>query len=222
MSETKDDSKATLASYLHENDWEKELNYKMWVTKGARFCASHRLNSINDASTKALTFLSAYLIIIGLVPTFLPTVNDKVPPELIGLSTVGISILVLVYSLIESSRRYSLRAHLYHDCALRIGRLYDALRQAKTVQSGDAKAEEIKRITSDYERTLDLFENHSPIDYAIFQTQKPDYFKLSRRKSFFIRVNAYYHATFRYHLLILLPPTVVAILYYFISSSNDV
>lgn len=216
MSEAADNSKEALAGYLRDNDWEKELNYKLWVTKGARFCAAQRLNAINDASTKALTFLTAYLIIIGLVPTFIPTVSQKVPSPILGISTVGISILVLVYSLIESSRRYALRAHLYHDCALRIGRLYDALRQAKSIEPKDAKIVELHRLTGEYERTLEMFENHTPIDYDIFQTQKPDYFKLPWRKVLAIRVGAYYHTTFRYHLLIVLPPAAVALLFYFL------
>lgn len=212
MPEPIDNSKETLAGYLQDNDWEKELNYKLWVTKGARFCAAQRLNAVNDASTKALTLLSAYLIIIGLMPTFVPTVNYKIPSSILGISTVGISILVLAYSLIESSRRYALRAHLYHDCALRIGRLYDALRRAKNLESRDIKENELQRITKKYERTLELFENHLPIDYAIFQTQKPDYFKPPWHKTLAIRSNAYYNTTFRYHLLIVLPPLIIALL----------
>ncbi len=216
MPEPADTSKEALAGYLRDNDWEKELNYKLWVTKGARFCAAQRYGAVSDASTKALTFLSAYLIIIGLVPTFTPSVSQKVPSPLLGISTVGISILVLVYSLIESSRRYSLRAHLYHDCALRIGRLYDALRQAKSIEPKEAKEEELRRITKKYERTLEHFENHAPVDYAIFQTQKPDYFNLSWHRTLYIRLNAYYHTGFWYHLLIVLPPVIMALLYYFL------
>lgn len=216
MPEPIDTSKEALAGYLRDNDWEKELNYKLWVTKGARFCAAQRYDTLNDASTKALTFLSAYLIIIGLVPTFIPAVNEKMPPSLLGVSIVGISILVLVYSLIESSRQYGLRAHLYHDCALKIGRLYDALRQAKGIEPQEAKAAALQRITKKYERTLEHFENHSPIDYAIFQTQKPDYFKLSEQQTRSIRLSAYYQTSFRYHLIIVLPPVFVALLYYYL------
>lgn len=216
MSEPADTSKKALADYLRDNDWEKELNYKLWVTKGARFCAAQRYGAVSDASTKALTFLSAYLIIIGLVPTFIPAVSQKVPPPLLGISTVGISILVLVYNLIESSRRYSLRSHLYHDCALRIGRLYDALRQAKSIESSQDRERVIQRITKKYERTIEHFENHAPVDYAVFQTQKPDCFNLSRLRTYCIRLNAYYHTGFRYHLLIVLPPVFVVLLYIFL------
>ena len=214
MAETADSSKTVLAGYLRDNDWEKELNYKLWVTKGARFCAAERYNKIDDASTKALTFLSAYLIIIGLIPTFLPSVSSKVPPPLLGVSTVGISILLLVYSLIESSRKYALRAHRYHDCALRVGRLYDALRQAKELEAVRTKDAEISRITKKYERTLQLFENHSPIDYDLFQTQKPDYFNLTWKKRIAIKFAVYYHTTFQYHLLIVVPPVAVGLLFW--------
>ncbi|SKB02087.1 hypothetical protein SAMN02745166_03538 [Prosthecobacter debontii] len=209
------DSKQVLASYLQENDWSKELNYKLWVTKGSRFCAAQRLEKISDASTTAITFLTAYLIIIGLVPVFMPSVNEKVPPSLLGLSSVGISILVLAYSLLESSRRYALRSYLYHDCAIQVGKLYDALRQAKELEEDSTKrASAIRQITQDYERTLDRYENHTPIDYDIFKTQKPDYFKLSFRERWGTYLRAYYQTTFKYHLLIVLPPITVVALYW--------
>ena len=41
----------------------EELNYKMWVTKGARFNASKRLALRDNWSNKAMGFLSSYLII---------------------------------------------------------------------------------------------------------------------------------------------------------------
>jgi len=212
MAEEKEDSKTTLAGYLRDNDWEKELNYKLWGTKGARFCAAKRLDEMDDSSTKSLTFLSAYLIIIGLFPVFFPSLNEKLPSQVLGLSTVGISILVLVYSLIESTRKYAVRSRLYHQCALRIGRLYDALRQAKGIDSEKTKDAQLQRITKKYERTIAEFENHEPIDFELFQTQKPEYFKLSRFKIFSIKLRAYYHAQFRYHVLIIVPPLLIALL----------
>ena len=212
MADEKEESKATLAGYLRDNDWEKELNYKLWVTKGARFCAAKRLLEMDDASTKSLTFLSAYLIIIGLFPVYFPSLNEKLPSQLLGLSTVGISILVLVYSLIESTRKYALKSRLYHDCALKIGRLYDALRQAKGIDSERTKDSELERITKKYERTLAVCENHEPIDFDLFQTQKPEYFKLSRFKTFVIKARSYYHSSFRYHAMIIIPPLLILIL----------
>ncbi len=208
----KETPKAAHADYLRDNDWEKELNYKLWVTKGARFSAAKRLEEMDDASTKSLTLLSAYLIIIGLLPVFFPSWNERVPSRLLGIGTVGISILMLVYSMIESSRKYAVKAYRFHECALKIGRLYDALRQAKGIDSERTKDGELQRITKKYERTLECYENHQPIDFDVFQTQKPDYFKLSRFRIFKIKARSYYHTNFRYHAMIVLPPLVLVFL----------
>jgi hypothetical protein len=207
------DSKQVLAEYLRENDWTKELNYKIWVTKGARFCASHRYEKISEASTRSITFLSAYLIIIGLAPVFVPSIANTIPTSVLGLSSVGISILVLAYSLLESSRKYGLKAHLYHDCAIQLSKLYDSLRQTKELDEDSTKrAAALRQITQDYERTLERFENHAPIDYDVFKSQKPDYFRLSRFDRWRIGVRRYYHSAFRYHVLIVLPPLTIIIL----------
>jgi hypothetical protein len=138
-----DTSKEALADYLRDSDWEKELNYKTWITKAARFCAAKRLAATADVSNKAQTFLSAYLIIIGMVPFFVPAVNKTFTPELVGISTAGIFILLLAYNQIEGARSYALKAYRHHECGLRVGRLYDLLRQAKMIEDPVKKRAEL-------------------------------------------------------------------------------
>ena len=48
------ENKDALPKYLKENSWIKELNHKLWITKGARFEANNRLKqkaSFSNAST---------------------------------------------------------------------------------------------------------------------------------------------------------------------------
>jgi hypothetical protein len=64
------------------------------------------------------------------------------------------------------------------------------------------------------------FENHDDIDYAVAQSQKPEYFKLSRFDRWWITMRAYFASNLHYHLLIVLPPVVVGLLYVWMPSSG--
>ena len=202
--------KPTLPPYLQNNDWEEELNFKLWVTKGARFCADKRLLRLHTLSSLATSFLSAYLIIVSLLPLYVPSVSAKMPSNALPLLTTGISILLLVYTLIESSKDYKLRAHFFHQCALKVSRLYNELRRLKEEEDKGRKKEALRSISERYDEVLELYENHEPIDYDIFQTQKPEYFHLSRPHVWWRHVRYYAVVQFRYHLVIVLPPALIA------------
>lgn len=172
-------AKSDLPPYLTKNSWEHELNYKLWVTKGARFHAAKRCEDIDAYGVWATTILSSYLIIVGLIPYIPHPLFNDISPELLGFGTTSLSILLLTYSLIITSRQYPVQARSHHECALKIGFLYDALRQAKEVNDEDEKRTEIARITREYETLLPHYANHRPIDHDMFQTTKPAWYKLS-------------------------------------------
>lgn len=201
--------KPTLPPYLQNNDWEEELNFKLWVTKGARFCADKRLVRLHTLSNLATSFLSAYLIIISLLPLYVPSMNEKLPTNAIPLFTTGISILLLVYTVFESSKNFGLRAYSFHQCALKIARLYNELRQLKEEQDKERKKDGLRDISQRYDEVLEAHENHEPIDYDIFQTQKPEYFHLSNLHIWWRHLRYYALVQFRYHLVIVLPPALI-------------
>ncbi len=62
--------KTTSGQLYLDKDFSVELNFKLWSTKGARFVASHRMKIINRLSSYSIGFLSAYLIILGLLSVF--------------------------------------------------------------------------------------------------------------------------------------------------------
>lgn len=206
----KDENKAALLPpYLHNNSWEEELNFKLWVTKGSRFCANERLLKHHTLSNQATAFLSAYIIIASLIPVFLPELREKVSPNSLGLIISGISIMLLVYTQSLGSRDYKLKAHKHHECALKISNIYNRLRQAKEVVEPDKKKATIEDITRKYEAILDLYENHQPIGYATFQIQKPDYFKLTKWSVGLRHLRHFTSTYFWYILLIAAPPVVM-------------
>ena len=193
-----------------DKDFSVELNFKFWTTKGARFVASHRLKSINKLSSYSLGFLSAYLIILGLLSVF------EIGPELListkhfALISTSLSILILVFSQLEGSNDYRLRAEKFHDCALEISELYNKLRYLKT---SSMEQDEINKLSEDlsieYSSVLKKYENHKYIDFLMFQTTKNDYFKLNWFNIGIIKLRYYWSTQFLYHVLIVLPPILI-------------
>jgi hypothetical protein len=170
--------KSGLPPYLTKNSWEHELNYKLWITKGARFAAARRCEDLDSCGLWATTILSAYLIIVGLIPYIPHPMFKGVSPELLGFGTTALSIILMAVTLLISIRQYPIQAKEFHECSLKIGILYDRLRQAKEIADEAEKRAQIAAVTRDYEEILPNYLNHRPIDRDMFQTQKPDYFKL--------------------------------------------
>lgn len=203
------DSPSQIPSYLQHNSWEQELNFKLWVTKGARFCADKRLKAEYHLSRLSLNFLSAYLIVIGILPVFLTALDFSPSIIYVSLVTTTVSVILLAFGLIESSKCHELRAYHFHACGIKIARLYDRLRQAKEIGDSDTKRRELAEITREYEFVLDSYENHDPLDYDSFKIQKPDYFELSPKDIRLIKRKYYRNVKLVYHFILFAPPFVV-------------
>lgn len=207
-------AKPALPPYLEKNRWEEELNFKMWITKGARFQAAKRCEEKDNAATWTNALLSCYLIIIGLIP-FVPLPAFKaISPDIIGFGTTGVSIILLAYGLIVATRGYSVQAIVYHECALKIGVLYNALRRAKELSNQKDKIKEITRISLEYDELLSRYPNHHPLDSSLFETTKRAYFKLSRWECFYRRRLYWLHTKAIHHLTILIPFLAVLIIWF--------
>ncbi len=185
-------------------DFEVELNYKLWTTKGARFSASRRNQILHRLSGQCIGYLSAYLIIVGLVKLYglnfwLLTLTE----QQVNFTSMAFSVLILLFSQLESSENYILKSERYHNCALDIAELYNKLRFAKTYQNDNPDKQTILLdISNDYDRILKKYENHIEIDYSRFQLQKPDYFELDFFDRVFIKTEYYCRVHLRYHILI--------------------
>ncbi|MFZ2280761.1 MAG: SLATT domain-containing protein [Prosthecobacter sp.] len=202
-------NKPSLPPYLERNRWEEELNYKLWITKGARFNAAKRCEEKDYAATWTNALLSCYLIIVGLIP-FVPNPAFKdFSPDILSFVTTGVSIMLLAYGLIVATQRYPMQAIVYHECALKIGVLYNALRRAKELKNEDDKTKEILRISLEYDELLSRYPNHHALDSALFETSKRTYFKLSRWECFKRRRLYWFHTKAIHHFAILIPVLIV-------------
>ena len=185
----------------------EELSYKLWVTKGSRFHANKRLLAKNDWSNKSNGFLSAYLIVLGLVSVYQISMTHLISPNFIAFASTAISIMLLAFSQMEAAQDYKTRAHNHLHCSLEVSKLYNELRIFKTMESpsDDDKIQFCKQLSKEYQSILDKYPNHETIDFSMFQTGNINYFKLSWFDVQTIFLNYYYKTTLLYHILIALP-----------------
>lgn len=185
----------------------EEVAYKLWNTKGIRFVASERLLVKNDLSNKSLGFLSAYLIIYSLFSVYQISGSVILDEKIIAFSTTTLSILLLVFTQIESAQDYKIRAQAFHKCSLDISELHDRVRLFKTLTnpSNDEKINFCEEISKQYQSILKSYPNHDSIDYEYFKTRHASYYDLTWFEINKIKIKYYSKTKFLYHLLILIP-----------------
>lgn len=200
-------SKNKIPPYLKNNSFEEELNYKLWSTKGARFTASHRNHTLNKLSSKSIGYLSAYLIIIGIVNLYdINLLGIKILDNQVGFISTAFSVLILLFSQLESSENFALKSERYHNCSLDISELYNRARFTKNFTTNPTnKQNELLQVSIEYDTILKKYENHLPIDYLQFQLSKPEYFGLNFMMIKWIWLKYYIKVYAIYHVLIFGP-----------------
>jgi hypothetical protein len=192
-------------------NFSSELDRKIWITKGARFNAYRRLRRQHELSLRAISFLSAYLI-VGSIILLMPDIGlTEWGRRWAGLGTVAMSIFILVLSLLESSKNAQLRAEVHHRCGVDLAALYDQLRIAITTEQPDpGTLQGFARAYSDV--LVRSNENHEPQDDLLFRAQHQIGIKPMRARV------VYWFERFRiagfYWTLILVPPISAAVLLY--------
>lgn len=200
-----------------KGDFTIELNYKLWVTKGARFVASSRSKKIHELSSMTVGYLSAYLIIINLLNIYNLDFYTNFSNEHLAVITTSFSILILLFSQFESSKKYNVISEKYHQCAIEIAELYNELRIIKTFKTFNQTREaEIINISNKYDLILKKYENHEQIDTEYFKISKPEYFELNSFKVLKIKLKRYFVCYFKYHVF-MFGPILLLILYQLIS-----
>lgn len=190
-----------IAPYL-KKDFGVELNYKLWITKGARFKASERNNIGDYLSSQTIGYLSAYLIIFNLVNIYDISFIVKFTNDQLGFISTALSILILLYSQFENAKKHSIKSEKFHQCSLEIAELYNELRMVKTFQNIYNREDRIRKISKRYDEILKKYENHLPIDLDDFRQTKPKYFELNWFEVKWIRIKKYFSVKLKYHLMI--------------------
>ncbi len=203
-------SKKNYKDYL-EKTFIEELNYKIWTTKGSCFNANKRLLLLSKNSNLANSILSVYLIAIGLLSVYNINSDRSIGENILAYYTTCISILLLVFSQIENSKNYQLKAKEFHNCGIELSCLYNQLRIFKTLKlepTNEEKEMFAKDLSAKYESILGKHDNHDFIDYCMFTIRYPNYFELSFIETLKIKIKYYIKTQFFFHMMILVPPVI--------------
>lgn len=143
---------------------------KTWETKGTRFIAARRLKLHENISIITVNLLPVYILALNLLELF---PESKRPPIIcdnnITYITICLSILLLVVSLIISSKNFNSRAEKLHECGRRISDIHDSICLMKSEINAPI-SNEIDKIRSEYKNILDKYENHAHFDYLVFKS----------------------------------------------------
>lgn len=211
-----------------EKSFLEELNYKIWSTKASRFNADKRLKTKAKLSNISLAFLSAYLIIASLISVY--NINSGQHDNIISYIITALSILVLVVSQFENAQDYKLNARIYHDCGLELSLLYNELRIFKTLKTNPSEFDTYifgKNLSDKYQNVLRNYQNHSPIDYDMFQIANVPYFskvapdKVTPENIKKVKNKYKWEVYGWYSIMIILPPLLIVAILIITSYINE-
>ncbi|MDO8267793.1 MAG: SLATT domain-containing protein [Moraxellaceae bacterium] len=194
-----------------QGGFDKQLNYSLWSASRIRFIAARKLSKKNERSSKAVAFLSAYLILYTLLDFLFLSKLEGYNVNFIIFTNIMFSLLILIFSQNEASASYSVRAYQFHQCALRISRIYKELRRLKSKYHQKEKDnffhEELARMDDSYEEILAQSENHEMIDYELFKATYPKYedHNLTKIDLLIIKTKYYFGNVFFYNLVTYFP-----------------
>lgn len=182
----------------------EELNYKLWITKSARFVAADRCKRLHLLSMKTIGYLTAYIILVSLIQVYQFEIFTKIPENYFAFTITALSILILIFSQFENAYNFQYLSIQYHNCAREISSLYNQHRIIKTFENHTEKEREFEQISKEYDVVLSRFENHERLDMEKAQIGKP-YFHLSKFQVFVIKRKFYFNYFFKYHFFIWSP-----------------
>lgn len=199
-----------------EKTFLEELSHKLWSTKGARFYAHKRLSKVTDLSTISLSFLTAYLIILGLLSVYQVAKPSIISDNAVAFGSTALSILLLVFSQSEAAKEYKVKSLQFHDCALKIAALYNDLKIYQTLgeRTPEITADVCRDISSKYQSILDKYPNHESIDFSIHKAENKAFYNLSEWDVLSVRIKYYLKTKFRYHFLIIGTPLIFIVVVY--------
>ncbi|WP_407660170.1 SLATT domain-containing protein [Marinifilum fragile] len=194
-----------------DKDFLEELKHKIWSTRGSRFQAADRLNAKNKYSLLSTSFLSAYLIIFGLLSVYDLYNISKVSDNIIPFTITSLSIFLLIFTLFENSKNYTKRAIDYHNCALELARLYNELQCFKSYNAECEKEDKKSfsmNIQNRYQSILEQYDNHLQIDNKIFKLQHLDYYDhIKWHNVVYIKIS-YFIQTYFWYIVSIFTPAI--------------
>lgn len=200
-----------------EKDTASELYDRLWKVKSARFNAANRLRRTYLLSSYSTNLLSVYIIILSVFPVF-DFIKNESYIKILGFVTVCVSIILLVFVLMESSMQYNLKSERFHDCGKKIDRLFkkfEFVKENKEIDE-DERYKQYYKIQKKYDEIIELHENHNPIDFYFFQAIKRQKKYEVRKKEILFKLFEYDTACLKRWYMIMKYNHLIYIHYYFV------
>jgi len=150
-----------------------------------RYLASARLKHIGTFSSHTTTILSLGLIFLPLMQS--AGLQLSFPERLLGIIQIFLAVAVLVFSVINTQGRYSLRAEKMNQCG-------DKIKEIQRCLSSDIKNKGDPNYDFYHLKYLDIevdAENHSRNDYMFAKLNLSSIYSLSGYKRFYTVIFAY-------------------------------
>nr|WP_067287220.1 SLATT domain-containing protein [Marinobacterium profundum] len=186
----------------------KELDDKIWRTKGARFNAHRRLNKKQNLVVFVTSVSSIHLISLSILQISNVLLITERQDSLISFSSIIVSIVILVYGLVEGGKNYGLLSEVHHRCGIEIDRVYKRI-----FTSGNIA--DLLNISDTYDDLLQKFStNHDLIDDQFFIASHSKEYKETHSYSFLKRKTVsiiYLYKDMFIGLLAVLIPTITSL-----------
>ena len=153
------------------NEMLNKMAERCWKTAIARFESARRMKRCHNASTLCIAMVSLEIIVINLLIFIKQLELNEV---IITITTVGLSMFVLVLSLIVSHLKYEKREEQYHECGLELSNLERDIKIYLTCGT-EISHETLKYYNDQYNSILQKWNlNHSDTDFewAIYKNGK--------------------------------------------------
>lgn len=194
----------------------EKLDDLVWRTRGARFNAMRRLRSRRSWSLWSAATASVYLMLLNGVPLVDPNWPHPGVGKWLSLASIGLSVAILVMTLLEAGQDYGKRAEDLHRCGRELSRLRRKIKHLLGTRPTVGLEETLGEIETDYSNILEKYGNHEPVDDDRFMASYPGDFPKLNGLARWWACQRYRMASFGLYLLIILAPPLVLVLAYVI------
>lgn len=106
-----------------------------------------------------------------------------------------------------------MRADKHHECGRRIDEIYDKVCIWKNTSVTPSQFE-LSKVSEDYLKILDKYENHTHLDYLTFKADMVDQYKeIKNPKQFWIKIKfRFYAQTIGLYIIAILSPLILFII----------
>lgn len=172
-----------------EEDPAKKLLNSMRITAKCRFNASVRLIRISKYSFLTTTILSLGLIFIPLYQY--SGLSIPYSTEVLSMLQIFLAVAVLVYSVVNATAKYDLRAQSLDDCGISIKELIRELRNVISDTKTSGKTINLEEYHKRYHIISSKPENHTRVDHLFAVLDTPTDFDITGLKRILMYIKSY-------------------------------